>query len=112
MVWENKKAVFPRLDYFENKGVMSGSKEFPHIDHMKDEFRYKIEPVENQLKGYVWHGPYCFQYCKERNQIKTEMVFPLSDQGTEDIYHWLEEMYAVMEKESFAQYGNEYPRSY
>ena len=96
MVWENKKAVVPRLDYFENKGVMSGSKEFPHIDHMKDEFRYKIEPVENQLKGYVWHGPYCFQYCKERNQIKTEMVFPLSDQGTEDIYHWLEEMYAVM----------------
>ena len=36
MVWENKKAVVPRLDYFENKGVMSGSKEFPHIDHMKD----------------------------------------------------------------------------
>ena len=22
----------------------------------------------------------------------------MSDQGTEDIYHWLEEMYAVMEK--------------
>ena len=40
MVLENKKHVVPRLDYFENQGVMTGSKEFPRVDHMIDEFRY------------------------------------------------------------------------
>ena len=42
MVWESKKHVVPRLDYFENQGVMTGSKEFPRVDHMIDEFRYKL----------------------------------------------------------------------
>ena len=45
MVLENKKHVVPRLDYFENQGVMTGSKEFPRVDHMIDEFRYKLETV-------------------------------------------------------------------
>ena len=55
MVLENKKHVVPRLDYFENQGVMTGSKEFPRVDHMIDEFRYKLETVGESIKGYVWH---------------------------------------------------------
>ena len=53
MVWESKKHVVPRLDYFENQGVMTGSKEFPRVDHMIDEFRYKLETKGESIKGYV-----------------------------------------------------------
>lgn len=57
MVWESKKHVVPRLDYFENQGVMTGSKEFPRVDHMIDEFRYKLETAGESIRGIVWHGP-------------------------------------------------------
>ena len=51
MVLENKKHVVPRLDYFENQGVMTGSKEFPRVDHMIDEFRYKLEPAGESIRA-------------------------------------------------------------
>ena len=60
MVLENKKHVVPRLDYFENQGVMTGSKEFPRVDHMIDEFRYKLETVGESIKGHAIHTPLCF----------------------------------------------------
>ena len=75
MVWESKKHVVPRLDYFENQGVMTGSKEFPRVDH-------------------------CYNYCRDNGQIKAEAEFPLTNEGTDEIFHWLEEMYTVMERES------------
>ena len=50
MVWESKKHVVPRLDYFENQGVMTGSKEFPRVDHMIDEFRYKLETAGESIR--------------------------------------------------------------
>lgn len=100
MVWESKKHVVPRLDYFENQGVMTGSKEFPRVDHMIDEFRYKLEPAGESIRGIVWHGPYCYNYCRDNGQIKAEVEFPLTKEGTDEIFHWLEEMYTVMEKES------------
>ena len=100
MVWESKKHVVPRLDYFENQGVMTGSKEFPRVDHMIDEFRYKLETKGESIKGYVWHGPYCYNYCRDNGQIKAEAEFPLTIEGTDEIFHWLEEMYTVMERES------------
>lgn len=98
MVLENKKHVVPRLDYFENQGVMTGSKEFPRVDHMIDEFRYKLETVGESIKGYVWHGPYCYNYCRDNGQIKAEAEFPLTNEGTDEIFHWLEEMYLIMKK--------------
>ncbi len=57
MVLENKKHVVPRLDYFENQGVMTGSKEFPRVDHMIDEFRYKLETVGESIKGMYGMAP-------------------------------------------------------
>ena len=52
------------------------------------------------MSFHVWHGPYCYNYCRDNGQIKEEAEFPLTKEGTDEIFHWLEEMYTVMEKES------------
>mgnify|MGYP000712562093 CR=1 FL=1 len=83
---------------------MTGSKEFPRVDHMIDEFRYKLEPAGESIKGYVWHDPYCYTYCRDNGQMKAEEEFHINKEGPDEIFHWLEEMYPVMKRES--QAGN------
>ena len=75
---------------------MTGSKEFPRVDHMIDEFRYKLETKGESIKGYVWHGPYCYSYCKEKNEIPSEAEFSMNEDGMQELFVWLETSYESM----------------
>ena len=41
----------------------------------------------SQIRAEFWHGPLCY----EKSTMEGERVFPLSDQGREDMIAWLEE---------------------
>ena len=61
-----EKLFIPVLHSFENNNVFSGS---------------------CGIKGQLWHGPYCL----EKSEVEKERVFPMSEQGRENILEWLEE---------------------
>jgi len=84
-----EKVFLPVLHSFENNNIFTGS---------CGALRYKITPMitmktqkevdleASTMKGEVWHGP--FRY--EKSTIEDERVFPISQQGREDLQDWLD----------------------
>lgn len=78
----------PTLHTFENNNVFTGS---------WGELRYKVTPQivmatpkevdldQSSMKAEYWHGPFCY----EKSEIEAEQVFPMSQEGREDMYSWL-----------------------
>lgn len=51
------------------------------------------EPLENSsVEALVWYG----EYCLEESETAASAVFPLSEQGREQVIDWLEEQYQWM----------------
>ena len=91
-----REDLVPRIDFFQNSGIWSGSIEFPDCRPLEDEFRYRLEPIEDKVKGSVWHGPHCYSYCKERNEIPSEAEFSINEDGMQELFVWLETSYESM----------------
>lgn len=80
----------PTLHTFENNNTFTGS--FGLL-------RFKITPAivmktpkevdveASSMKAEFWHGLYCY----EKSEIEAERVFPLSEQGREDMILWLKD---------------------
>ena len=39
------------------------------------------------MKAELWHGLFCY----EKSDIEAEQVFPLSEEGRNEMYNWLKE---------------------
>ncbi|MGN0979627.1 MAG: hypothetical protein ACI4PT_04780 [Candidatus Avoscillospira sp.] len=80
----------PTLHTFENDNIFTGS---------WGELRFKITPsitmknpkeVDNaasSMKAEYWHGPFCY----EKSEIEDAKVFPLTEEGREEMRSWLVE---------------------
>ena len=77
----------PTLHTFAMKNTFTGSCGL---------FRFKVVPsvtmngkevdFENSsMKAEYWHGLFCY----EKSEIEEERVFPLSEEGREEMYCWL-----------------------
>lgn len=79
----------PRLHSLAMNNVFTGS---------KGNFRFRIEPAITKkpkskevdfdasfLKAECWHGPFCY----EKSTMEDEKIFPLSEEGRQDMIDWL-----------------------
>ena len=78
----------PVLHSFENNNVFTGS---------YGSLRFRVEPAitmktpkevdmeASSMRCEYWHG----QYCYEKSEIEGEQVFPLSEEGKENMRTWL-----------------------
>ena len=40
--------------------------------------------------------PYCYSYCKEKNEIPSEAEFSMNEDGMQELFVWLETSYESM----------------
>ena len=79
----------PVLHSFENNNVFNGSfgalrfKVTPQIT-MKTPKEVDMEASSMQCE--YWHGPFCY----EKSEMEGAQVFPLSEEGKEQMRAWLE----------------------
>ena len=78
----------PTLHTFENNNIFTGS---------WGQLRFKITPSitmktpkevdmeASSMKAEYWHGLFCY----EKSEIEAEQVFPLSEEGREELRQWL-----------------------
>ena len=83
-----EELFLPTLHTFENNNIFTGS---------YGAFRFRVEPniimrtpkevnmEESSMKAEYWHG----QFCYEKSTMEGEKVFPLSDEGKEELRRWL-----------------------
>ena len=69
----------PVLHIFENGNPFAGS---------AGSLRFLLKPSEERIHVTVWRGPYCL----EKSQVETEGEFPLSAEGRQELFSWLESL--------------------
>ena len=84
-----KEIYLPTLHWFAMKNEFTGS---------CGEFRFKAAPKvvmatakevdfeQSSIEAEFWHGPYCY----EKSVMEGKEVFPMSEQGREDLLNWLQ----------------------
>lgn len=84
------KLFIPTLHSFAMNNIFTGS---------CGAFRFRAKPnvvmatakevdfQESTILAQYWHGPYCF----EKSEMEGEKLFPMTEQGREDMKNWLEE---------------------
>ncbi len=78
----------PTLRTFENNNVFTGSwgnlrfKITPDITMKNPK---EVDMAASSMKAEYWHGP--FRY--EKSEIEAEQIFPLSQEGRQDMLQWL-----------------------
>lgn len=78
----------PPLLYFQNGNLYTGSM----IGKGSKEFRYKITPVEGNIKSEVWYGPYCY----EKSEILDQAEHNMDAEGRDEMIDWLKSKYESM----------------
>lgn len=89
-----EELFLPTLHTFENNNIFTGSLGL---------LRFKITPAitmktpkevdleASSMKAEFWHGPFCY----EKSEIEGEQVFPMSEEGRENMIAWLNEQLTV-----------------
>lgn len=89
-----EELFIPTLHTFENNNIFTGSHGL---------LRFKITPAitmktpkevdleASSMKAEFWHGPFCY----EKSEIEGEQVFPMSEEGRENMIAWLNEQLTV-----------------
>ena len=83
------KLFIPTLHSFAMNNIFTGS---------CGAFRFRAKPNvvmatakevdfnESTILAQFWHGPFCY----EKSEMEGEMIFPMTEQGREDMKNWLE----------------------
>lgn len=78
----------PTLHTFENSNIFTGSwgnLRFKITPSITMKTQKEVDMEASSMKAEYWHGPFCY----EKSEIEEEKVFPLSDQGRQDMLDWL-----------------------
>lgn len=78
----------PTLHTFENSNIFTGSwgaLRFKITPSITMKTPKEVDMEASSMKAEFWHGLYCY----EKSEIEEEKVFPLSEQGREDMIAWL-----------------------
>lgn len=84
-----QEIYLPTLHTFENKNIFTGSyqglrfKITPDVDLPKG--AKELIRENSSMKAEFWHGPFCY----EKSEIEGEKVFPLTEEGREEMIAWL-----------------------
>lgn len=78
----------PVLHSFENNNVFTGSYgllRFRVTPAITMKTPKEVDMEASSMKCEYWHGKFCY----EKSEMEAEQVFPLSEQGKEDMRNWL-----------------------
>ena len=78
----------PVLHSFENNNVFTGSYgllRFRVTPAITMKTPKEVDMEASSMKCEYWHGKFCY----EKSEMEAERVFPLSEQGKEDMRNWL-----------------------
>lgn len=84
----------PTLHTFENNNIFTGSLgllRFKITPDITMKTPKEVDMEASSMKAEFWHGLLCY----EKSEMEGEEVFPLSDQGREDMIAWLKSKEAV-----------------
>ncbi len=80
----------PVLHSFENENVFTGScgmLRFKVTPAIVKKTPKEVDMEASSMKCEFWHGMFCY----EMSTVEGEQVFPLSEEGRENMRKWLEE---------------------
>lgn len=85
MITAHPHFYLPNLYTFQNKNTFYGS---------LDELRFRVayqedEEAGKQLHVCTWPGPYCLA----ESEVTAEAVFPLDEEGYQEVLAWLDAAY-------------------
>ena len=83
----------PTLHMLENGNIFTGScgalrfKVTPNVVMHEDDPR-AVDGEKSTLRAEYWHGPFCY----EKSTMEGERTFPLTGEGKEALFTWLNEL--------------------
>lgn len=84
-----EEIYLPTLHYFENKNRFSGSYgllRFMLTPEVVMKTAKEVDLEASSICGQLWHGLYCL----EKSQVEQEQIFPMSQEGLQQLQAWLE----------------------
>lgn len=78
----------PTLHTFAMKNPFTGSSgmfRFRIVPNIQMRTPKEVDFDNSTMKAEYWHGLYCY----EKSQIEAEKVFPLTEEGREEMRRWL-----------------------
>ncbi len=85
-----EELFIPTLHTLENNNVFTGSwglLRFKITPEITMKTPKEVDMEASSVRVEYWHGIYCY----EKSETEAERVFPLSEQGREDLIIWLKE---------------------
>lgn len=79
----------PTLHTFENDNIFTGScgrLRFRIAPQVTMATPKEVDPAASSIRCEFWHGELCY----ELSEIEAERVFPMSEEGREEMKAWLE----------------------
>ena len=84
-----EKWDFPKLDYYINDGIHTGSRLLSDKRDYSQEMRYRIFREDDHLHVFIWRGPYSF----EKSEMLFQNDFPLDNDGLQAAHDWIISQY-------------------
>ena len=84
-----EKIFLPTLHWFAMKNPFTGSYGNFRFRAVPDVIMATAKDVDfeqSTVKCQFWHGPFCY----EKSEMEDEKIFPLSEEGREEMRQWLE----------------------
>ena len=85
-----KDLFVPTLHTFENNNIFTGSWGMLRFKIIPDVIMATPKEVDleaSSMKAEFWHGLFCY----EKSEIEGEQVFPMSQEGRQNMIDWLKE---------------------
>ena len=85
-----KDLFVPTLHTFENNNIFTGSWGMLRFKLTPDVIMATPKEVDleaSSMKAEFWHGLFCY----EKSEIEGEQVFPMSQEGRQNMINWLKE---------------------
>lgn len=85
-----KDLFVPTLHTFENNNIFTGSWGMLRFKITPDVIMATPKEVDleaSSMKAEFWHGLFCY----EKSEIEGEQVFPMSQEGRQNMINWLKE---------------------
>ena len=84
-----EKIFLPTLHWFAMKNPFTGSYgnfRFRAVPDVIMATAKEVDFEQSTVKCQFWHGPFCY----EKSEMEDEKIFPLSEEGREEMRQWLE----------------------
>ena len=85
-----KDLFVPTLHTFENNNIFTGSWGMLRFKITPDVIMATPKEVDleaSSMKAEFWHGLFCY----EKSEIEGEQIFPMSQEGRQNMIDWLKE---------------------